>query len=865
MAQLPAGCQAAGPGFGENPRLLVLPVQAIRDQILATVAGGNRFVLTAPTGSGKTTQVPQMLVGSPHVKGSVIVLEPRRLAARMTARRVAFEMGSEVGRLVGYQTRFESRVSAESRIRFVTEGVFLRLLQEDPKLSGVGAVLLDEFHERSIDADLALGLLKRLQRTRADLRLGVMSATLDADRVARYLDNAPTLSASGRLYPVSVTHLDRPPTKPMWELAAEALDRVLDLESEGDVLIFMPGVYEIDRTMECCRLVAKRRGDELLIVPLHGSLPPAEQDRAVEPAAGRKVIVATNVAETSITIEGVRAVIDSGAARIHRVDPKRGLNTLRVEPVSRATADQRTGRAGRVAPGRCIRLWTEKDHHQRPAYADAEIARVDLADPTLRLKSLGVAGHGDFDWFEPPAAEMVERAERCLHMLGATDASGAITSLGRSMARVPAEPRLARVLIEGARRGQPRLAARLAAVAAEKEFVVEASPMALRDALDRNDPISDVLARERLLTLWETGRIRDLRQRIDIHPVAARECSQAAEQLTRIAERVAEREGNGRRGGAAAEGEFEGALGIDCLLAGFPDHVAWRPDRLRPHCHMEGRRKVVVDKESIVQDAGFLLALDVRETGQGDDRLATLSMVSPVERRIIEEMMPERLTRVIETRWNAASKAVDEIEEERFGAIAIASTARPAKPSAAAERLLVACIHDGTIVLEQWNEAVEQWIARVRCVAEWFPERGLIAYTDEDLDIIRHEIVGGCVRSSEVRDKPVIDAVRNALSWEEQEFVRKMAPEHVQLKRGFRMRIEYQPGATPRGRAKIQDFYGEEKTPTVAGGRVPLTLEILGPNYRPLQVTSDLANFWKTLYPELRNELRRRYPKHEWR
>jgi ATP-dependent helicase HrpB len=353
--------------------------------------------------------------------------------------------------------------------------------------------------------------------------------------------------------------------------------------------------------------------------------------------------------------------------------------------------------------------------------------------------------------------------------------------------------------------------------------------------------------------------VRDLKHRIDIHPIAARECSQAAEQLARIAQRVAEREG------VRASREEDGEAAIACLLAGFPDHVAWRPDRQRPHCHITGRRKVVIDKESIVHDEGFLLAMDIRETGQGDDRLATLSMVSPIQRSTLELAMPERFARVTEARWNAASKAIDEIEEDRFDGIAIATTARPAKASAATERLLVEKIKDGTVALEHWNDAAEAWIARVRCVAQWFPERGLISYADEDLDVIRHEIVAGCVRASEVRDRPVLEALRNALSWDEQEFVRKMAPEHVQLARGFKMKIEYQPGSSPRGRAKIQDFYGDERTPTVAGGRVPVTLEILGPNYRPLQVTSDLANFWKTLYPELRNELRRRYPKHEWR
>lgn len=815
------------------------------------------MVLTAPTGSGKTTQVPQMLAATNAIRGQVIVIEPRRIAARMTARRVAFEMGCELGTGVGYQTRFESKVSADTRIRFVTEGVFLRLLGSNRELRGVGAVVLDEFHERSIDADLALGLMRRLQESRrADLRLVVMSATLDTARVAEYLGGCPVLSASGRLFPVDIRHLDRATNQPVWELAATELDRLLDVERSGDVLVFMPGSYEIDRTIVACGDVARRRGADLLVVPLHGSLTPAEQDRAVEPTDRRKVIVATNVAETSITIEGVRAVIDCGTARVHRVDPKRGLNTLRIEPIARSTADQRAGRAGRMGPGLCVRLWTEKDHARRAAFEDAEIVRVDLADATLRLKAFGVGRHEEFPWFESPPREMVERAESTLRLLHATDASGALTDVGVAMSRMPAEPRLARVLVEGARRGCPSLAARLAAIGAERDFISDASAGALREALERGDPVSDVLARERLLARWEAGRMRDLKQRVDVNQVAARECSQAAQQLARIASRIERPRG---------DDDASGAAGIACLVAGFPDHVAWRPDRQRPHCHVSGRRKVTLDKSSVVTSDGFLLALEVRETGFGDGAVATLSMVSPIERTTVEEMLPERFSRIIEARWNDASKAVDEIEESRFDEIAIDVTARPAKPSPTVERVLLEKVKDGTIALEHWNEAVDQWIARVRCVATWFPERGLIAYGDEELDVIRSEILSGCVRASEVRARPCIDAVRGALSWPEQEFVRSMAPEHVQLRRGYRMRIDYGSAAAPRGRARIQDLYDEDRTPTVAGGRVPVTLEILGPNQRPLQVTSDLANFWKTLYPELRNELRRRYPKHEWR
>lgn len=834
----------------------MLPVLAVRDEILDAVARCPRLVLTAPTGSGKTTQVPQILAGSPSVVGRILVLEPRRLAARLVARRVAEEMRSPVGGLVGYQTRFESQISRETRIRFVTEGIFLRLLQGDPRLEGVGAVVLDEFHERSIDVDLALGLLKRLQETRRpDLRLVVMSATLDAERVAAYLGDCPQVIAEGRLHPVAITHAATTSTAPSWELAASALDDLLGRGAEGDVLIFMPGGYEIDRTIELARGVVARHGAEHIVVPLHGSLPPDEQDRAVAPSRRAKVVVATNVAETSITIEGVRTVIDAGTARVHRVDPKRGLNTLRVESIARATADQRAGRAGRVAPGRCIRLWTERDHAQRPAFETPEIGRIDLADALLRLKALGIRRSDEFPWFEPPPAEMVERAEACLRMLHATDEQGALTELGDALASVPAEPRVARVLVEGARRGCVALAARLATVASERDFVVDASPAALRDALDEGDPISDVLARARVLERFEEGRLRGLAQRVEVHPLGIRECQRVAAQYRRHAERLA----SGRSDGGAP------AAGIACLLAGFGDHLAWRPDPQRPHCHLEGRRNVVLDRSSIVVDAGFILALEVRETGGGDRTLATLSMATPVERAIVEEVLPERFASERVVRWNEASKAVDEIEEERFGSIVVATTARPARPGPAVDAILVERIRDGTIALERWDEAVEQWIARVRCVRQWCPERSLIAYDDEELDVVRSEIVAGRVRASEIRDLPVIDAVRNALSWEDQQFVQRMAPEHVQLKRGFRMRLRYEPGSPPRGRAKIQDLYGEESTPSVAGGRVPVTLEITGPNQRPLQVTSDLANFWRVLYPELRNELRRRYPKHEWR
>jgi ATP-dependent helicase HrpB len=833
-----------------------LPIASIRDAIVAALAGGNRLVLTAPTGSGKTTQVPQYLAAAPAISGSVVVLEPRRLAARMVARRVAHEMGSEPGGLVGWQTRFESVVSPATRVRFVTEGVFLRQIQEDPGLRGVGAVVLDEFHERSLDGDLALGLVRRLQETvRPDLRLVVMSATLDAARVSGWL-GCPALEASGRLFPVAVEQVGRPADRTAPEAAADATVRLLGEMPDGDVLVFMPGRLEIERTVG---EVARRVGPTTMVVPLHGSLPPAEQDRAVEPAprGKRKVIVATNVAETSITIEGVRAVVDAGTARVHRHDAKRGLNTLRIEPIARATAEQRAGRAGRLGPGRCLRLWSAAEHARRPAFEDPEIARVDLADALLRLKSLGVADAAAFPWFEPPPAELVVKAEAALRGLGAADGEGRITKVGAAMAEMPCEPRTARLLVEGVRLGIARDAAFLAASVGERDVVTAASPAALREACAEGDPVSDTLARMRILEAVDAKSRTPAR--VTLHPLATREAVQAASQYLRAAGRLARRERIADRTGPA------GPSLLRCLGVAFPDSIAFRPNAQKPFCHLAGRRKVTVDADSIVQSAGFLLALEVRESGSGDATLATLSMNTPLPRELLEELFPGRFSRRVEVGWNDATQAIEEIDAELFDAIEISRTLRPARPDAATAVALADRIEDGTIRLERWDEAVEQWIERVRCVAAWFPERGLITYDADELRLIRAEIATGAVRASEIRGRPCLEKVKDALSWDDQEFVRKVAPESIPLRRGFRMKVEYKVGASPRGRAKIQDLYEEPGTPTVAAGRVPVTLEILGPNYRPLQVTQDLANFWKVHYPELRPHLARRYPRHEWR
>ncbi len=835
-----------------------LPIQRARGEIRDALTAANRLVVVAATGSGKSTQLPKMLLDLDAVKGDIVVLEPRRLAARMLATRVAKELGGEVGGLVGYETRHDRRVSERTRVRFVTDGLFVRQMQRDPTLARIGAVILDEFHERSVAVDVALGLVKLIQdRHRRDLRLIVTSATLEAQRLEGFLD-CKTVVAEGRSFPVAIEHLAKPSRETPWDLAGAAIERVLEsfaagrTDDPGHILVFMAGGYEIARTCERAKIALARTGMNAEVLPLHGSLPPEEQDRAVsavDPTKRRRIIVSTNVAETSLTIDGVRTVIDSGLARVHRYDPLRGLDTLRVEPISKASAEQRAGRAGRTAPGRAIRLWSIAEHERRDSHTMAEVARIDLASAMLETMSLGIDDFARFPWLDPPDATRMGEATKTLATLGAIDPaapSKGLTEIGRAMARVPAHPRLARALVEGARLGCAGRVARIAAALSDRDPCEGVPPLALLALLERDDPRSDALVREKLV---EAAENRSLPREAD--RLAIREAILVADQLARSVK------GTGNDTSNAALDQ--------ALIAGFIDRIAFKLERERLHCALAGRRKVELAKESLVHDPGLIVALEVRESGPDHDRLVTIPVAHPVSREAVEQALPQAFDRRITAAWNKDTRAVETLEEELFLDIVVARKARVAKPSPAVERELVARIKSAEIKLDGWDEHCEPWITRVRCVAGWFPERNLLTYSDEDLDVIRTELASGCVRAREVEAKAAIDAIRSALSWDDIQFVEKMAPAAIAMPRGFRMKIEYAIGAPPRGRAKIQDFYGLDETPKVAGGRVPLVVEILGPNYRPLQVTQDLANFWRVLYPEMRNELKRRYPRHEWR
>jgi ATP-dependent helicase HrpB len=835
-----------------------LPINAFAQEIIQRISRDRTLVLVAETGSGKTTQVPQILLKSGIAgEGRIVVLQPRRLAARAVARRVAFEMGVREGGLVGYRTRYERVESAETKILFMTDGLFVRLAQGTQDLKGISVVVLDEFHERGLSTDLAAGMVRRLQsQRRPDLRVAIMSATLDAARLGVVFGVEP-LSVPGRMHPVDIRFLGD--IRANEDVIDRAVNAIVDAAGnlQGDGLVFMPGRNEIQRTIEALR--SRLPSGAFEVMALHGGQSPEEQDRALNPSDRRKIVVATNVAETSLTIPGIRFVVDSGLARVHRFDPLRDLNALKLEPISQASARQRAGRAGRTAPGVCLRLWSEATQNRRAEFDAPEVHRIDLSEALLGLSVVGENDPLKFPWIDSPDSSALDRALRVLVGCGAMDTQGRLTLNGRAMAQIPAHPRLARALLEGARRGCAQRAGLWAAFLSERDPFDRENSESMRRHLETDDRPSDVIARERIFLAWHGGKAN----RMSIDSDAAREVARAADHLSSAALRAAGDLTQGSRGAQAGNSSDEAIA--ESFMLGFPDRIAWRLDRHRPHASMAQRRKVSIDKRSLHEGAGPLLAFEVRQSGGGDTTETTLSMTVALERAWLESTLPHRFANRVEERWEASSQSVEEIEEQLFDDTVIERTVRPSRSLAVASEIIAVRMMEDGLRPDEWEEQIVPWIARTRWVASTFPQRDLLTYSDDDLRILFAEIAAGASRWSQVRGRSCLATVLSALSYEDQTFVQQMAPADIRLPSGYKMKLIYENGQPPRGSAKIQDFYGLDQTPSVAGGRIAVRLEILGPNRRPLQTTADLAGFWRVLYPEIRNELRRRYPRHEWR
>jgi ATP-dependent helicase HrpB len=732
------------------------------DDLLPRIPAAGNLVIEAPPGAGKTSRVPPALLDREH--GEVLVLEPRRLAARLAARRVASELGERVGETVGYQVRFEDVSGSRTRLRFLTEGVLTRRLLSDPTLAGVGTVILDEFHERHLDTDLALALLRRLP----NIRLIVMSATLDAAPVAKYLGDCPILRSEGKLYELAIEYTPHSPA-PLEEQVAAALERLTSpaRKGGGDVLVFLPGAAEIRRAARAVEALASRLG--LLVVPLHGDLSPSEQDRAVGPADRPKVILSTNVAESSVTIEGVTAVIDSGLARVAADSPWTGLPSVEVRRISQASATQRAGRAGRTAPGRVIRLYSAEDFHRRPAADVPEILRRELSQLVLQLRAMKI---GVLSWLDRPPEAAFAAANALLDRLGVTP----------EMAELPLPPRLAKLVLEAKLRGVPEKGCSVAAVLSAGE---------------RGK--SDLLALAESDWQPQTQRIFDqLRKKI---------------------------------AGRDLRNQGDAAI-LQSILAAFPDRVA------------RHRR----DGELLLSAGGsarfpncrweFLVAVDIEERREHGVPLVRLA--APIE----PEWLLERATERVSLEWNRTAERVDQVTALVYDQLTIEETRAPAEPSEEASRLLA-------------QKALEAGIGRFadRDGVEQVRSRAAFGGITIDVDAVLVAQCEGRTTFAQLEAADMLAAMRPVR-------IHQAAPERIKLPGGREVKVHYEPGKPPWIESRLQDFFGMGESPRIGGA--PVVVHLLAPNHRPVQVTSDLAGFWERLYPQVRKELSRRYPKHKW-
>ncbi len=818
-----------------------LPIEEILPQLRAALAARSSAVLQAPPGAGKTTGVPLALLNEPWLAGrTILMLEPRRLAARAAAARMAHLLGETVGATVGYRIRFESNVSKATRIEVLTEGILTRRLQSDPELKNVGLVIFDEFHERHLHADLALALCLDSQRVlREDLKIMVMSATLDGAAVARLLDDAPLITSQGRSFPVKVRYSARDPDGLLPQTVSAAIQRALDENAAGDVLVFLPGAWEIRRTEELLKAALARLPVD--IFPLYGDLPWEAQDRALQPSRDRrKIVLATPIAETSLTIEGVRVVVDSGYARTPQFDPKSGLSRLVTVRISRASAEQRAGRAGRLAPGVCYRLWSETTQRGLVPHSPPEIRAADLAPLALELAAWGVADAGALSWLDPPPAAALEQARALLTELDALDASGRITEAGRAMIKLPLHPRLSHMLYNAERLGLGPLACDLAALLSERDiFVGDARRSADLGA--------------RLDALWAfrlQGRAGASSHKAD--GSACTRVNQAAQQFQRLLGQT--------RAVTAADTDAAGVL----LAFAYPDRVALQraPGEAR-YLLASGRGARLHASEMRLRQPCIVAA-----SADLGDTEGAIYLAAPFKFDQLRMHLASHMTEQDVVRWDSQQQIVISRREERLGALVLDS-----KPLSDADpEALRAAMLDGIrrlgIDALPWTKAARDWQARVLSLRHWRPQDAWPDVSDSTLAATLAEWLGpyldGVTRRDHLArlDLPAILAAR--LDWENSKRLEEGAPTHITVPSGSQLRLEYRPDESPVLAVKLQEMFGLADTPRVAWGKIPVTLHLLSPAKRPIQVTQDLKGFWERTYAEVKKELKGRYPKHPW-
>ena len=799
---------------------MTLPIDNVLPDLLAALARTNAAVLQAPPGAGKTTRVPLALLEQPWLAGQkLLMLEPRRIAARSSALFMARQTGEEVGQTVGYRTRLDSRVSASTRIEVVTEGILTRMIQQDPALSGYGIVIFDEFHERSLQADLGLALVREVQQAlRDDLRVLVMSATLDGSRIAALLDNAPVIASEGRSYPVAVRYSAPERTPWLDHLARELVAVFADADS-GSALAFLPGSGEIRRLAAMLEDKLPARVD---LAPLYGDLTPEQQDAAVSPApeGRRKLVLATAIAETSLTIEGIATVVDAGFDRRPAFDPSTGMSRLETVRVSAASATQRAGRAGRLGPGTCIRLWSESER-LRP-FSGAEIVDADLADLVLELAQWGCRDPAVMVWLDPPPAAAWQQASELLQQLGALDHQGSITAHGRQLLKMPLTPRLAHMVAIGRQRGWGALAAKLAVILSERDMLRDAgSDMTLRvQALDSGQGV-------------DRARLHFLRQAV---------------------RRLDDGKGD-RRYDDDAVGQL--------LALAFPDRLGKRrPGGPARYLLRNGRGAVLPDDDALAASTWLVAAsLD------GAGREARIFLAAPVAAASIDNLFAEQIVERDEAGWDDNSNAVRGWQRRCLGALVLAQRSTALRdPALIAEGMLVGIRRLGSGCLP-WTDALQQWRARVAVMAALEPDRWPQLDDDKLLATLEQWALpwlAGISRRDQLKQFPLQAALNGMLDKAQRDMLGALLPTHIRVPTGSEIAIDYQGEGGPVLAVKLQELFGLTETPRLAEGRVPLTIHLLSPARRPVAVTADLASFWQQGYPQVRKELRGRYPKHPW-
>lgn len=837
------------------PDKISLPIDDFLDEALRSVASHGNVVVTAAPGAGKTTRLPVYF--AQHASGKVLVLEPRRMAAIAAASRVSDESGWTLGDEVGYQVRFANKTSDKTKLIFLTEALLSRKLAQDPELAGVEYVILDEFHERSLHVDLALGLLRELQELGSNLKLVVMSATLDATRISQYLGGAPILDVPGKLFPLEIKYQKNSQllqTNPQFYENLVATVKDAERSTAHDILVFLPGVGEIDRATQNLEAWANEKNIEL--VPLHGSLPLEAQRKALQKSSRRKILLSTNIAESSVTVDGVACVIDSGLAKNMKFDLRTGFSRLEMSRISKASSQQRAGRSARQYPGVCYRLWNKLDEGSMPGHDIPEILRAELSESLLFLSAQGVSDFNSFSWFEKPAPLPLNKAIENLQGLGAIDDKNQITDLGRKILQWPLPPRLAKLMLTAIELKIPRLGADVAAILQERDFMYkQSSENYLADRFE-----SDILLRLEVLEQFRSGKAPRNTHRMGLQTV-----DQAAKQIIGYTKNAID-ESNKADVAAVLQ---------KLLLTSFADRLCRRRSSGQDKALMVGGRGVRLSQDSVVRESEFFLALDGVETSQGSE--TQVSLAAGIGKDFLFKELGAQIEKKKDLNFDRDKGQFYAREGKHFrdlpleeGSVAIASA------SDVSEHLPEVLTHEWDLVLKE-NEAL----------ADWFDRLGFLIRSREKItqDTVREELerlddkmplsdeqkreafamaASGERDFKTVAQKDLIYFFETLLAPDIVHFLKSEVPAKLKVPSGNYLRVHYPVDRDPYMEVRIQEVFGWTETPKLLGGAQALTLQLLGPNYRPMQVTSDLKSFWQNGYPEVRKELRTRYPKHSW-